>query len=436
MKTFFRTVLVIAAILSVLIISPGWAASTIKVMGVGITTQTRDLLIKEFEKTNPGVKVEMDVIPWTDYYPKLLSNIRAGQYDVYYIPQLLPLTYNESYLLPLEKLAKKDPEYLKQFVQSTLQNGYRPDTKGNIHLYAVPFDTDARYLGFDKTIFDAYGVPYPKANGKFNIRDLKTIALKMTGNTTKLGQTYGLALRVSAMDYYFPAFMGSLGQPAFDYRFGSKNVYFNTPAAKETLQIMVDLVKAGAAGPEALTGTTCPIQFGKDQNPYAMNFMGYSEIITNVFSNRSRFGFTALPENPKTHQCGPDLFHGWGIDKRSTNQAEAWQWIKFTSTDPAQFIVFQNINMPVVKRWNDWTITHPVLSPSKPVSIQSISELNVVNAQFLKSIPVRVDNWAKVRSIIREEVGNALAGTKTVDQALADMQSKSIEAMNDPMWTW
>ena len=60
----------------------------------------------------------------------------------------------------------------------------------------------------------------------------------------------------------------------------------------------------------------------------------------------------------------------------------------------------------------------------------------MVHEQFMSSTPNLVDNWVKVRSVIREEIGNLLALEKTVEQVQADLQSRVVEAMNDPLWTW
>ncbi|NLA57468.1 MAG: extracellular solute-binding protein [Firmicutes bacterium] len=417
------------------------AKTNLNVLGIGMSYEASQLLIEAFESKHPDISVRMDVIPWDGYYAKMLSNIRAAQYDVYYIPQLLPITYNDAYLEPLEKYAEQEgPEFLQQFFPDVLAIGYRPDRKGQLHLYAIPFDADARYVMYDKSIFDAYGCEYLDPEGNYTIRDLKELALKMTGINPMTGeQTYGLALRANPMDYYFPTFIGSLGKDVFDYEFGSKEAYFESPEVTEVLETMVELVEAGAAGPEVLAAAGTPPQFTTDINPYAIVIgMGADTVLPEIAPRRDRIGIAALPKNPVTGKGGPAFFHGWAMDKRSRVKDAAWEWLKFGATDDAQMIVFQQqiSGWPVVQRWYDWNVSHPIVSPDKDIPVNSIPELFVVHEQFMSSTPNLVDNWVKVRSVIREEIGNLLALEKTVEQVQADLQSRVVEAMNDPLWTW
>ena len=166
--------------------------------------------------------------------------------------------------------------------------------------------------------------------------------------------------------------------------------------------------------------------------------MGADTILTDIAPKRDRYGVAALPKNPVTGKGGPAFFHGWGIDKRSRVKDAAWKWIKFSTTDEAQITVFQEqiSGWPVVKRWYDWTVSHPVISPDEEIPVKSVPELYVVQEQFMSSTPVLVDNWVKVRSVIREEIGNLLALDKSVEQIQENLQSGATEAMNDPLWTW
>ena len=416
------------------------SAEDLKVIAVGMSSEQSDSLITEFNKVYPDIEVKIDVIPWSGYYAKTLSTIRAGLYDVYYIPQLYPITYNAAYLEPLDSWAEKEgPEFLEQFIPSILEIGRRPDRDGKLHQYAIPFDADLRLIAYDKKIFDKYDIEYLPEDGNYTIKDLRNKALKIYNAAQEAGElAYGMGLRARPMDYFFPAFMSSLGQEAFEYEFGSKKAYFDTPEAKEALQALVDIEKAGAAGPETLGGDYGVPQFFTENNPYAISMVGYGDVVKTLPPVSDRFKIVPLPNNPKTGMGGPAFFHGWAIHKTSKNKEAGWKWIKFGASDAAQEWVFNAgiSGMPVVKRFTDWTVTHPYLSPDKAIKISDIPEMQILKTQFDKSNPVLVDNWVKVRSIIREELGNALSLEKTVDQVLEDMQSDIETAMKDRLWSW
>lgn len=127
-------------------------------------------IIKDFEKENPNIKIELLHIP-QDYYKKLhllfASNLAP---DVILINNLnLPVYAN--FLENIDNTISKK-EYYNQSINSLSTNG---------HLYAVPRDTSTLVIYYNKDIFNKNKVPYPREN--WSLADLYLTSKKLTSSS-------------------------------------------------------------------------------------------------------------------------------------------------------------------------------------------------------------------------------------------------------------
>jgi multiple sugar transport system substrate-binding protein len=116
---------------------------------------------KEYEKDNPGKKVELVPIQAqeNDYYTKLalMNKAPATAPDVMYEDTfLVKADAQAGYLLPLDKYTAKWKEW-DQFYDNAKQAGEGVDGK----TYGIPMGTDTRALWYNKEIFQKVGLPVP-----------------------------------------------------------------------------------------------------------------------------------------------------------------------------------------------------------------------------------------------------------------------------------
>ncbi|MER5537506.1 extracellular solute-binding protein [Streptomyces mirabilis] len=114
---------------------------------------------KEFEKANPGKKVELVPIkaPDSEYYTKLQQMLRSPKTApdlVYEDTFLINSDITSGYLKPLDTYLDKWPDW-NQFVDTAQSAAKAQDGK----TYGVPDGTDTRGLWFDKGIFKKAGLP-------------------------------------------------------------------------------------------------------------------------------------------------------------------------------------------------------------------------------------------------------------------------------------
>lgn len=114
---------------------------------------------KQFEKANPGKKVELVPIkaPDSEYYTKLQQMLRSAKTApdlVYEDTFLINSDITSGYLKPLDAYLAEWPDW-NQFVDTAKAAAKAEDGK----TYGVPDGTDTRGLWFDKGIFAKAGLP-------------------------------------------------------------------------------------------------------------------------------------------------------------------------------------------------------------------------------------------------------------------------------------
>ncbi|MET9765698.1 extracellular solute-binding protein [Streptomyces sp. NPDC006372] len=114
---------------------------------------------KQFEKANPGKKVELVPIkaPDSEYYTKLQQMLRSPKTApdlVYEDTFLINSDITSGYLKPLDPYLAKWPDW-NRFVDTAKAAAKGEDGK----TYGVPDGTDTRGLWFDKDIFAKAGLP-------------------------------------------------------------------------------------------------------------------------------------------------------------------------------------------------------------------------------------------------------------------------------------
>ncbi len=152
-------------------------------------------MFDEFEKQNPGVTVETQVLAFQDYWTKRQTEAANGTLpDVFWSnPQNFPIYASEGVLAPVtdgDDVSAAD-------IPDTMKGLYTWDGE----LYSFPNNRDAIAIWYNKDLFDAAGVDYPSAD--WSTDDYAEAAAALTdpgagvwGTTADLDSraTYGAAI--------------------------------------------------------------------------------------------------------------------------------------------------------------------------------------------------------------------------------------------------
>ena len=120
-----------------------------------IIQQWRDL----FQQQYPWITVNTAFVDWTDHHSKMLVLAAAGELPDFIEVQASrsQLWIQEGVFLPMDEYAAADPDYaLDDFFEEVMPY-YMMDGK----TYAAPYDHGPSILGYNKNMFDEFGVDYP-----------------------------------------------------------------------------------------------------------------------------------------------------------------------------------------------------------------------------------------------------------------------------------
>lgn len=153
-----------------------------------------DAIAEEFHKENPEITVEVQVIPWGQYWTKLEASATSDTMpDVFWMHSQSFLRYaNNDLLMDLTDKVKGDVD-LNNFPKDLVELY----SKGG-KLYAVPKDYDTIGLWYNKTLFDQKGIPYPDESWDWN--KLVEVAQKL--NDPDKG-VYGIVAPPDQQSFYY-----------------------------------------------------------------------------------------------------------------------------------------------------------------------------------------------------------------------------------------
>lgn len=273
-------------------------------------------IAETFTKEHPNVKIDIQVTPNKEYFTKLQTAASGGSAaDVFWMngPNF-QLYASNGQLAPLDDAGIDKADYPKGLVDL-----YTFDGK----LYGAPKDFDTVAVWYNKALFDAAGVAYPKAGWTW--KDFSDTAAKLT-NPAK-GQYGVLASQYGQENYY-----NSIAQAGGEVisADGTKSGY-GSPEALAGITLWTDLIKAGSSPTAQQMTDTSPEDFfvsGKAamfQNGSwaAVAYAANTDIAKNV-------DVAPLPAGPDGNQS---VIHGIGnvANAKSPHLKEAKEFAVFAS---------------------------------------------------------------------------------------------------------
>jgi multiple sugar transport system substrate-binding protein len=191
-----------------------------------------DKQIAAFEAIHSNIKVDTEVLPWTDYWTKLQTGLAGGAApDVFWMngPNF-PVYAAAGALEPLSVDVSSYPQ--------SLVNLYTYQSK----LYAVPKDFDTIALFYNKALFDKAGVAYPSADWTWD--DLRAAAKKLTITSGGKVTQAGFAAIPSFQEVYFDLMAQNGGVPLSP---GGLKSNLTDPAVCGALQFLYSIQKDGSS---------------------------------------------------------------------------------------------------------------------------------------------------------------------------------------------
>ena len=242
--------------------------------------------VAEFNKLYPNVKVTLENSGWEEYWKKLEAGIDLSNY-----PEALLKLYNV--------------------------DGVQ---------YAIPKDFDTIGIWYNKKLFDAAGVPYPKDDWTWD--DYVATAKQLTKEDKSV---YGTAVQYRDQTGIYNTIFASGGYVISDDK---KSSGYNKAETQAGVQLLIDLQKEGVTPSQAsLEETEDYVQFLSGKIAMLMNGSWFLNQIVGS-EVQDDIDVVALPSiNGKK----ATVIHGLGncIAKSTKNPEAAWKWVEFLASEQA-----------------------------------------------------------------------------------------------------
>ncbi|MBB4404286.1 MULTISPECIES: sugar ABC transporter substrate-binding protein [Rhizobium/Agrobacterium group] len=313
--------LVTAAIFTALMTGTALADTTLKLVEVITSperTETLKGIVSKFEAANPGTKVEIISLPWSEAFQKFATMVSAGDVpDVMEMPDTwLSLYANNGMLESLEPYLAKW-EHTAGLSERTLELGR--DVKDTA--YMLPYGFYLRAMFYNKKLLAEAGVKEPpKTLEEFADASKKVAALPGKSGYCLRGGPGGLNGWVM-----FGASMA--GSNEFFTKDGTST--FDSPGWVKGLTYVIDLYKNGYAPKDSVNWGFNEIVAGfysgtcafLDQDPDAL-------IAIAQRMKPEDFGVMTMPKGPDGKTFPTIGFAGWSMMSKSENKDLSWKLIE------------------------------------------------------------------------------------------------------------
>lgn len=389
---------------------------TIDFWAMGAEGETVQKLIPQFEKENPGIKVNVQMIPWTAAQEKLISAYAsdnmpdAWQLGNTWIPQFVQLNAVEN----LDGYIKKSNNIKKENYFSGIWNTNIIDSS----VYGIPWYIDTRILFYRTDIFHAAGYDSPPKTW----HELLDISRKIVG--LKLAD---YAIYLPTNEWNVPVIFGLQNGANL---LKNNNTYgnFSGKKFKQAFDFLLKFYKENLS-PAGIQKV--PNVYQAFKNKYiAMYISGpwnIPEFKKWMKGDLSGKWMTAPLPGPNDSTKGLSLAGGASlvIYKESKNKNEAWKFIEYLSKPKVQFEFYKILSdLPAVKKaWENHELKEDKFTKAFYEQFQ-----NVVAAP-------KITEWEQiVFSKLQQYLEFAARGALTSDEALASLDNDVNKILEKRRW--
>lgn len=384
----------------------------------GSQEETLDAMIKEFEKQNPNIKVDVEVVAWNDYYTKLGTLLNAGEAgpDVFEVGYENFVTYaSKGVLLDLTDVISADKDFNPNIYKKLAYDAFKYNGKQ----YGVVQNFSNVVLFYNKDLFDQHNVEYPKPSWTWE-EELEA-AKKLTDAENGIWGTYA---PIQFWEFYKT--IAQNGGRVFSE--DNKTVTINSKQCVEAFEWMLDKARVHKVSPPLNDDTFT--QPDADLNAFKA---GKIAMLRTGIWNFGRFNDAPfewdIALEPGNTQKAHHFFADGLVVSKNTKQADAaWKFIKFMTSDP--FVVNQRIE----KGWSvpavaDQKVMEAYYKQTPPKSKIVVTE--ALDSLVLPPIGPLADRWNDLTSAVGEELDKARLGKIDAQTALDNAKEKIEKLMKE-----
>jgi sorbitol/mannitol transport system substrate-binding protein len=376
-----------------------------------------------------GIAVKFTILPENELRDKITQDIasQGGQYDIATVGAYeVPIWAKSGWLHELSSYAAADTAYdqadlLKPMVSSV--------TGEDGKMYAAPFYGESSFLMYNKELFDAKGLRMPERPTWAQVADfaakLDDKAKGVAGICLRGLPGWGEALAP------LTTVVNTYGGTWFEADWTPK---VNAPEFTTAAKFYVDLIrKHGEAGASQAGFTECLNTFGQGKAAMWYDATSAAGTLEDPATSNvaGKVGYAYAPVE-KTKNSGWLWTWAWAMPKTTKKADNAWKFMSWATGKDYEKLVGEKLGwsrVPSGKRTSTYAIPQYKESAKAfaDVTLGSIQSADpkhpgkqprpALGVQF-----VGIPEFADLGTKVSQEISAAIAGSKTVDQALDDGQ--------------
>lgn len=350
-------------------------------------------------EVHPDIKVTMQTAAWNDYWTKLPVLAASGQLGDIVAMQSLRMPNFYAILEPLNARIEAEKFDIDAFDTSIVGG-----MSANNEVYGLPYDVGPWMMFYNKDMFDAAGVEYPKPGWTFDDYVATARALTKDGN-------YGAG--VTPQNYSL--FSAALGASYVD---ADGKLDLTNPDAVAAAARIIDLVATEKVAPVVASGSD-PGTFisGRfDAGNIGMYVDGPWAMIGKMDTVKFQIGLAPLPRGTGD-LAAVTAGSGFGISASSKNKDAAWKAIQvLTSPEALEYLASQGRALPARTAqqgtWYD-------VAAADVAGAREALEYSLAHSATYRI----TSNWNAVENLFNQYFPLAFAGSATAEQTMQTIQS-------------
>ena len=382
-------------------------------------------LADQFSATNPDIEVKLQQVDSNTYEQKLLTQVAGNN-----APDVMVIRDASASFLARRGLFADLAPLMQKYKFNTAN--FNPETVASYKLgnvqYGLPRAVTPVVLYFNKAMFDAAGVAYPKDNWKWT--DFLAAAKKLTRDTNNDGKTDQWGTFMVPWDALFLPIVYTYGGDLLSED-GTKSTLLKTETVA-AFQFATDLILKDKVAPPVPDAEAFGWIDGWAQSKYAMIFQG--RWATPIFLDamekaKAKFVFDVSPVPSGKVRKTIEYSDALGIFKGSKNPDAAYKWIEFLTSEKGQegFGGVRSLTVPANLKVAK-TLTAPNALPAN-------SDIFLTEAKY-GSPPPQTPSFSAFYDILNRNLREVFLGLKPVrdgltkaDAEINDMLKKAYETL-------
>ncbi len=412
----------------------GGGDTTLNILMVGNPQMTdlQKLTADNFTK-DTGIKVNFTVLPENELRDKVTQDVAtgAGQYDLATIGMYeVPIWAKNGWLADLTDYAAKDATFDQADLLKPMVQGLSHEGK----LYAAPFYGESSFLMYRKDMFEKAGLTMPE---RPTWDQVAGFAAKLDD---KKAGTAGICLRgLPGWGEIFAPLTTVVNTFGGTWFTADWTAQVNSPEFTAATKFYVDLVKQyGEPGAPQAGFTEClnAMSQGKAAMWYDATSAAGSLEDAKVSQAAGKVGYVFAPVK-ETKNSGWLWAWAWAMPKDTKKADDAWKFMAWASGKDYEQLVGKELGwarVPAGKRTSTYAIPEyqKAASAFYKITLDAISQADPTNpgVQPRPTVGIQfvaIPEFADLGTKVAQQVSAAIAGTTTVEAALADGQKLAEE---------